>query len=108
MLELAAALSEPAVDVTFAFYAGEEVAREHNGLLAIAAVSPDLLHGDARRSRRADLRSYRGRMPRGPEAGRRGRGFAGAHRPPMDGYQRHPPAWHQSWRPWTRIRLASR
>jgi succinyl-diaminopimelate desuccinylase len=47
MLELAAALPEPALDVTFAFYAGEEVAREHNGLLAIDAVSPDLLQGDA-------------------------------------------------------------
>jgi succinyl-diaminopimelate desuccinylase len=47
MLELAAALPEPAVDVTFAFYAGEEVAREHNGLLAIAAADPDLLRGDA-------------------------------------------------------------
>jgi succinyl-diaminopimelate desuccinylase len=47
MLEVAAALPEPAIDVTFAFYAGEEVAREHNGLLTIAAVSPDLLQGDA-------------------------------------------------------------
>jgi succinyl-diaminopimelate desuccinylase len=47
MLELAATIPKPAVDVTFAFYAGEEVAREHNGLLAIAATSPDLLEGDA-------------------------------------------------------------
>jgi succinyl-diaminopimelate desuccinylase len=47
MLELATALSEPAVDVTYAFYAGEEVARDHNGLLAINAVAPDLLQADA-------------------------------------------------------------
>jgi succinyl-diaminopimelate desuccinylase len=47
MLELAARLTEPAVDVTFIFYAGEEVAREHNGLLTIAGASPDLLRGDA-------------------------------------------------------------
>ena len=47
MLELATAVAEPAVDVTYVFYAGEEVAREHNGLLAIAAVAPELLDGDA-------------------------------------------------------------
>ncbi len=47
MLELASSLPDPAVDVTFAFYAGEEVARDHNGLLALAAAAPDLLEGDA-------------------------------------------------------------
>jgi succinyl-diaminopimelate desuccinylase len=47
MLELAAHLNEPAIDVTFVFYAAEEVAREHNGLLTIAETSPDLLGGDA-------------------------------------------------------------
>ena len=46
MLELAMALAEPAVDVTYVFYAGEEVGREHNGLLTIAAAAPELLHGD--------------------------------------------------------------
>jgi succinyl-diaminopimelate desuccinylase len=47
MLELATGVPEPAMDVTYVFYAGEEVAREHNGLLAIAAAAPDLLAGDA-------------------------------------------------------------
>ncbi len=47
MLGLAMSLSEPAVDVTYVFYAGEEIAREHNGLLAIEASAPDLLKGDA-------------------------------------------------------------
>jgi succinyl-diaminopimelate desuccinylase len=47
MLELAARLTEPAVDVTFVFYAAEEVGREHNGLLTIAVAAPDLLRGDA-------------------------------------------------------------
>ena len=47
MLALAATVAEPAVDLTFVFYAGEEVARAHNGLLAIAAARPDLLEGDA-------------------------------------------------------------
>jgi succinyl-diaminopimelate desuccinylase len=35
------------LDVTWVFYAGEEIAREHNGLLAIAGVRPDLLAADA-------------------------------------------------------------
>jgi succinyl-diaminopimelate desuccinylase len=47
LLELAAALHQPPVDVTLVFYSGEEVAREHNGLLAIAAEQPELLAGDA-------------------------------------------------------------
>ena len=37
----------PAVDVTFVFYSGEEVSREHSGLLQIEAADPDLLSGDA-------------------------------------------------------------
>ncbi len=47
MLDVAAAVREPTVDVTFVFYVGEEVARVHNGLLAIAAARPELLAGDA-------------------------------------------------------------
>ena len=40
MLELAAAIPEPAVDVTYVFYAGEEVAAEHNGLGHLFAIAP--------------------------------------------------------------------
>lgn len=47
MLGLAMSLTEPAVDVTYVFYAGEEVAREHNGLLTIEASAPGLLAADA-------------------------------------------------------------
>jgi succinyl-diaminopimelate desuccinylase len=47
MLGLATSLTAPAVDVTYVFYAGEEIAREHNGLLTIQASAPDLLMGDA-------------------------------------------------------------
>jgi succinyl-diaminopimelate desuccinylase len=47
MLGLATSLTEPAVDVTYVFYAGEEIAREHNGLLTIEASAPGLLKGDA-------------------------------------------------------------
>jgi succinyl-diaminopimelate desuccinylase len=47
MLELAGAIAEPAVDVTWVFYAGEEVAAEHNGLRRLFTERPDLVAGDA-------------------------------------------------------------
>lgn len=46
-LELARTVPEPAVDVTFVFYVGEEVAQAHNGLLQVAAARPELLAADA-------------------------------------------------------------
>ncbi len=46
MLELARAVPEPAVDVTYVFYAGEEVAPEHNGLGHLFRDRPDLVAGD--------------------------------------------------------------
>ena len=46
-LHLAGTLSEPAVDVTWCFYAGEEVAREFNGLGHLWDRRPDLLEADA-------------------------------------------------------------
>lgn len=46
MLELARTISEPAIDVTYVFYAREEIAVIHNGLLEIEAARPDLLQGD--------------------------------------------------------------
>jgi succinyl-diaminopimelate desuccinylase len=47
MLELAAAVSDPAIDVSWIFYAGEEVAADHNGLGHLFAQRPDLVTGDA-------------------------------------------------------------
>jgi succinyl-diaminopimelate desuccinylase len=47
MLALAAAITDPLVDVTYVFYSGEEVSREYSGLLQIEAVSPGLLQADA-------------------------------------------------------------
>jgi succinyl-diaminopimelate desuccinylase len=47
MLDLARALDQPAVDVTWCFYACEEVAREHSGLAALWRDHPDLLRADA-------------------------------------------------------------
>jgi succinyl-diaminopimelate desuccinylase len=45
-LHLATTIEDPVTEVTYVFYAAEEVAREHNGLLAVAAARPDLLAGD--------------------------------------------------------------
>lgn len=46
MLTLAREVPDPAVDVTWVFYAGEEVAAEHNGLGHLLRDRPDLLVGD--------------------------------------------------------------
>jgi succinyl-diaminopimelate desuccinylase len=46
MMALAEQVPAPAVDVTWAFYAGEEVASEHNGLAHLLRDRPDLLAGD--------------------------------------------------------------
>ena len=46
-LHLAAGIPDPAVDVTWVFYVGEEVAQEHNGLRHLWRDRPDLLVGDA-------------------------------------------------------------
>src|SRR3954452_4608737 len=46
MLALARSVPEPVVDVSFVFYAGEEVAAEHNGLAHLFRDRPDLLTGD--------------------------------------------------------------
>lgn len=45
-LHLARTVVEPIVDLTYIFYAREEVAQEHNGLNEILAERPDLMEGD--------------------------------------------------------------
>ena len=47
MMALAATVARPATDVTYVWYAAEEIAREHSGLLEVAAERPDLLEADA-------------------------------------------------------------
>jgi succinyl-diaminopimelate desuccinylase len=47
LLDLAATIEDPAVDVTYIFYECEEVAAEHNGLLKVERDRPELLVGDA-------------------------------------------------------------
>jgi succinyl-diaminopimelate desuccinylase len=47
MLELAATVAEPVVDVTYVFYACEEVARRENGLSRLFNLRPDLVVADA-------------------------------------------------------------
>ena len=92
MLALAEPVPDPAVDVTYVFYAGEEVAAEHNGLGHLVRDRPDLLAGDV---------AILGEPTDGAiEAGCQGTlrlrgdapGPAGPHRPAVDGPQRHPPA----------------
>ena len=46
-LHLAGTIPEPTVDVTWCFYACEEVEHRHNGLLRLWGERPDLLAGDA-------------------------------------------------------------
>ncbi|MEM7140568.1 MAG: succinyl-diaminopimelate desuccinylase [Actinomycetota bacterium] len=46
MLEMARTITEPAIDLTYVFYAREEVAVIHNGLREIEAERPELLQGD--------------------------------------------------------------
>ena len=46
MLDLAQTIPEPAVDVAWVFYAREEVATVHSGLLELERLRPDLLDGD--------------------------------------------------------------
>jgi succinyl-diaminopimelate desuccinylase len=47
MVDLATSVAEPAVDVTYVFYAREEIAAEHSGLGELWEARPDLLSGDA-------------------------------------------------------------
>jgi succinyl-diaminopimelate desuccinylase len=47
LLQLARTLDQPPLDVTFVFYAREEVAAAHSGLEELFSVRPDLLVGDA-------------------------------------------------------------
>lgn len=46
-LDLAESVEAPVVDVTYVFYAAEEIAAEHSGLLALYRQRPELLTGDA-------------------------------------------------------------
>ncbi len=47
MLDLAGSVRSPNCDVTYVFYVAEEIAREHNGLLALANADPGLLDASA-------------------------------------------------------------
>ena len=91
-LHLAGSVPEPAVDVTWCFYACEEVEQRFNGLHHLWTERPDLLQADA-----AILGEPTGGVV---EAGCQGTlrvridlaGLPGPHRPARDRAQRHPPA----------------
>ena len=46
LLYTALAVEQPNIDVTYVFYAREEVAAKHNGLREVFSTAPDLLEGD--------------------------------------------------------------
>ncbi|HVT42040.1 MAG TPA: succinyl-diaminopimelate desuccinylase [Acidimicrobiales bacterium] len=47
MLDLAASVPDPAIDITWCFYAREEIGRDESGLLELWQERPELLAGDA-------------------------------------------------------------
>ncbi len=76
MIALAEALAEPAVDVTYLFYACEEVASEHKGLVELArptslclASPPRELSKRAAKAPCASWSSWKGRGPTPPGLG---------------------------------------
>ena len=82
--------SEPAVDVTWCFYAREEIGRDDSGLLELWQARPELLAGDAAVLGRADQRAGRGRLPGHDAGAHHAARRAGPHGPPLHGPQRHP------------------
>ena len=91
-LHLAGRLPEPAVDVTWCFYAAEEVAHEFNGLAPAVGRAPRPRGRRRRHPGRAHRGPGRGRVPGDtPGPGATGR-VAGPHRPSLHGSERRPPA----------------
>ena len=86
-LTLAREISEPAAEVTYVFYAREEVARKYNGLSEVFEQRPDLLVGDAAILGEPHRRGGRGGLSRQHAAAGQSHRQAGAHRPGLDGPQ---------------------
>ena len=96
LLDLATTVPAPAVDVTYVFYACEEVARRHNALARLAAHAPRPPRRRRRGARRAHGRRGRGRVP-GHDAGRGLGRRAGAPTRPGPGWGSTPcTAWRRS------------
>ena len=91
MLELAATVDEPVVDVTWLVYAREEVRITDSGLRELFDARPDLLAADVALLGEPHRGSGGGWLPRsapgGGDDGRR----PGPHRQAVDGGQCHPP-----------------
>ena len=90
-LELARTVERPAVDVSYVFYAGEEVEARHNGLGQLFTEHPDWLVGDAAILGEPTGGAVEAGCQGSLRAGRHPGGAPGPHRPPLDGGERHPP-----------------
>ena len=89
MLELARTVDEPAVDLTYVFYARREVAVIHNGLREIERNNPELLAGMSR-PRRTDTWCARSGVSGHASSGGHLAGRTSTHRSSVDGAERHP------------------
>ena len=91
MLDLATTVREPAVDVTWCFYAREEIGRADSGLLELWQERPELLAGDAAILGEPTGALGGGGLPGDDAGARHAARRAGPHGPPLHRAQRHPP-----------------
>ena len=90
-LDLAETIDVPAVDVSYVFYAAEEIAAEHNGLRQLFADRPDLVAGAAILGEPTEGVVEAGWPRHDAHRSRLGRGTR-LHRSPWMGRNKHPPA----------------
>ena len=92
MLDLATTVREPAVDVTWCFYAREEIGRAESGLLQLWKERPDLLAGDAAILGEPTGAAGGGRLSGDDAGAHHAAGGAGPYGTAVHRAQRHPPA----------------
>ena len=91
MLDLATTVREPAVDVTWCFYAREEIGRADSGLLELWQERPGAAGRGRRHPRGADQRAGGGGLPGDDAGAHHAARRPGPHGPSLHGPQRHPP-----------------
>ena len=92
MLDLATTVAEPEVDLTWCFYACEEVGRAESGLLQLWNERPDLLAGDAAILGEPTVRAGGGRLSGDAAGAHHAQGSAGPYGAAVHRAQCHPPA----------------